>query len=72
MIQDKRIQKQFYKEHNIPTADFILTENLEDVLTKADFLPAVNKVGKGGYDGKGIQLMREVADLQKGFSFLLI
>ena len=67
MIQDKRIQKQFYKEHNIPTADFILTENLEDVLTKADFLPAVNKVGKGGYDGKGVQLMHEVADLQKGF-----
>ncbi len=67
MIQDKRIQKQFYKEHNIPTADFILTENLEEVLTKADFLPAVNKVGKGGYDGKGVQLMREIADLQKGF-----
>lgn len=67
MIQDKRIQKQFYKEHNIPTADFILTENLDDVLTKADFLPAVNKVGKGGYDGKGVQLMREVSDLQKGF-----
>jgi 5-(carboxyamino)imidazole ribonucleotide synthase len=67
MIQDKRIQKQFYKDNGIPTADFILTENLEDVKSNADFLPAVNKIGKGGYDGKGVQIMRTAEDLPKGF-----
>lgn len=67
MVQDKRIQKQFYKDNNIPTADFILTENLAEVKANADFLPAVNKIGKGGYDGKGVQLMRKEEDLDKGF-----
>ena len=27
LIQDKRRQKQFFKDHNIPTADFLLVEN---------------------------------------------
>lgn len=67
MVQDKRIQKQFYKDNNIPTADFILTKNLADVKANAGFLPAVNKIGKGGYDGKGVQLMRSKEDLDKGF-----
>lgn len=67
MIQDKRIQKQFYKDNGIPTADFLLTENLEAVKKNADFLPAVNKIGKGGYDGKGVQIMRTIEDLSKGF-----
>ncbi len=67
MIQDKRIQKQFYKDNNIPTADFILTENLADLRNNVDFLPAVNKIGKGGYDGRGVQIMRQKQDVEKGF-----
>ena len=39
-IQDKRIQKQFYKDNNVPTADFVLTENKADVLNHLSFLPA--------------------------------
>jgi 5-(carboxyamino)imidazole ribonucleotide synthase len=52
LIQDKREQKQFYQQHGIPTADFILTENKADVIAKKAFLPAVNKLGKEGYDGR--------------------
>lgn len=67
LIQDKRLQKQFYQENGIPTAEFKLTENLEEVLAQKDFLPFVNKIGKGGYDGRGVQVMRSAEDLQKGF-----
>ncbi|UCS94530.1 5-(carboxyamino)imidazole ribonucleotide synthase [Echinicola marina] len=67
LIQDKREQKQFYKEKNIPTADFILTDNKEAVLANADFLPAVNKLGKEGYDGRGVQVLKSEADLEKAF-----
>ncbi|MCP4440586.1 MAG: 5-(carboxyamino)imidazole ribonucleotide synthase [Aureispira sp.] len=70
MIQDKRIQKQFYKENNIPTADFILTDNAAEVAANVDFLPAVNKLGKGGYDGKGVQILRTKEDLPKAFDGL--
>lgn len=67
LIQDKRLQKQFYKDNQIPTADFIFTENKEEVLQQAHFLPAVNKLGRDGYDGRGVQMLREVSDLDKAF-----
>lgn len=67
LIQDKRVQKTFYRANNIPTADFILTDSKEQVLANADFLPAVNKLGKEGYDGRGVQILRSAEDLQKAF-----
>lgn len=70
MIQDKRIQKQFYQKNNIPTANFILTDNAAQVAQNLDFLPAVNKIGKGGYDGKGVQILRTKEDLPKAFDDL--
>jgi 5-(carboxyamino)imidazole ribonucleotide synthase len=67
LIQDKRKQKQFYLEHGIPTAEFILTENKAEVIANAAFLPAVNKLGKEGYDGRGVQVLRRAADLDLAF-----
>lgn len=67
LIQDKRKQKQFYLEHKIPTADFILTENKQEVILQKSFLPAVNKLGREGYDGRGVQILRTEKDLEKAF-----
>jgi 5-(carboxyamino)imidazole ribonucleotide synthase len=68
MIQDKRLQKQFFQDNGFPTAPFILTENQADIAQHADFLPAFHKLGKGGYDGKGVQRISSLADLSKGFN----
>lgn len=67
LIQDKRTQKQFYKDHGIPTAPFVLTESKLDVKSHLDWLPAVHKLGKEGYDGKGVQMLRSAQDLDKAF-----
>lgn len=67
LIQDKREQKQFYKDNNIPTADFILTESKAKIISNIHFLPAVNKLGKDGYDGRGVQILRTSADLVNAF-----
>lgn len=67
LIQDKRKQKMFYQEHSIPTAPFVLTESREDVKNMAHLLPAVNKLGKEGYDGRGVQILRDATDLEKSF-----
>jgi 5-(carboxyamino)imidazole ribonucleotide synthase len=67
LIQDKRLQKQFYVENGFPTADFILVENLQDTIGHASYLPAVNKLAKDGYDGRGVQILRSEADLPKAF-----
>jgi len=67
LIQDKRAQKQFYKENNIPTAGFVLTESKQDLYALEDMLPAVQKLGKAGYDGRGVQVIRSKAEFDKGF-----
>lgn len=67
MIQDKRKQKAFYNERRIPTAPFVLTENKQDALQYENFLPAVHKLGKEGYDGRGVQVLRTKGDLEKAF-----
>jgi 5-(carboxyamino)imidazole ribonucleotide synthase len=67
MIQDKRTQKTFYKEWHIPTAPFVLTESKQDTFQHEALLPAVHKLGKEGYDGRGVQVLRTKADLEKAF-----
>ncbi len=67
LIQDKRAQKQFYQKHQIPTADFVLTENREDLQQLQHMLPAVHKLGKEGYDGRGVQKIQTADDIEKGF-----
>ncbi|HWK54778.1 MAG TPA: 5-(carboxyamino)imidazole ribonucleotide synthase [Hyphomicrobiales bacterium] len=67
IIQDKRRQKQFYREHGIPTADFVLVDGRADVEAQAAFLPAFNKLGRGGYDGGGVRRLNSAADFDKAF-----
>lgn len=66
-IKNKINQKQYYKQHQIPTSEFIITQSLAELSDKADFIPAVHKLGEGGYDGRGVQLIRTKDDLAKGF-----
>lgn len=67
-IQNKISQKEFYKEHHIPTADFIITQNKEDLKVHLDFLPAAHKLSTGGYDGKGVELLKNADDFSRGFN----
>lgn len=57
LIQDKGLQKQFYLDNDIPTADFHLIESRADIKEFLDFLPAAQKLRTGGYDGKGVSLI---------------
>jgi len=67
LIQDKRLQKQFYQAHGIPTAPFVLTESRADISRHPEMLPAVHKLGKEGYDGRGVQKITTTADWDKAF-----
>jgi 5-(carboxyamino)imidazole ribonucleotide synthase len=67
LIQDKRVQKQFFADNQIPTAPFVLVNNKEAVAKHEDYLPAVNKLGKEGYDGRGVQVIKTKNDLNKAF-----
>ena len=67
IIKNKVIQKQFYNEHQIPTSEFVITENLEALKQHTHFLPAVHKIGQGGYDGKGVTVIDSHHEIEKGF-----
>lgn len=67
IIKDKRKQKAFYKAHDIPTSEFVLTESKSDLKNYIDFLPAFQKLGTGGYDGGGVQRLNTEEDLENGF-----
>lgn len=67
LIQDKRTQKNFYLDQAIPTADFLLTANRDEVARHGKFLPGVHKLGREGYDGRGVQVLRGEKDLSKAF-----
>ncbi len=66
-IQDKGVQKNFYKEQNIPTADFRVypeKDELTEALVRKEWeYPFVWKSTTGGYDGKGVSVIREEGDL---------
>lgn len=67
IIQDKGLQKMFYHQQGIPTAEFILCENKADVLACDAFFPFVQKLRKGGYDGKGVMIHQTKDGLSNAF-----
>ena len=67
IIKNKIKQKGFYQVNEIPTSDFVVTHTKESLPHHHVFLPAVHKLGEGGYDGKGVQIIRTKDDFEKGF-----
>lgn len=61
-IKDKGLQKSFYRLHSIPTAEFKLIDS-ETAITEAD-IPCIQKLRTGGYDGRGVKVLRKASDLQ--------
>jgi len=66
-IKNKILQKEFYTEHQIPTASYKVLQNRDELKNNIDFLPAVHKLATGGYDGKGVQIIKKQEDIPLGF-----
>ncbi|WP_282044207.1 5-(carboxyamino)imidazole ribonucleotide synthase [Winogradskyella flava] len=66
-IQNKAQQKLFYRDHNIPTADFSRfahTTEIEDAIENGGLsYPFVWKSARFGYDGQGVKVVRRYTDL---------
>ena len=67
IIRDKMLQKQFYKENDIPSSAFRITEKRDDLRKYSDFFPAVHKLASGGYDGRGVQILLSEKEIGMGF-----
>ncbi len=68
-IQDKGLQKDFYTLHGLPTAPYRRFSSAGEirnaVADKSLAFPFVQKLCKGGYDGKGVEIIEVVEDLSR-------
>ena len=66
-IQNKAHQKLFYRDHNIPTADFSRFAHTSEISDAVDngglSYPFVWKSARFGYDGQGVKVVRRYTDL---------
>ncbi len=67
IIKNKIEQKEFYKQHQIPTSEYVITGGFAELEGHVNFLPAVHKLAHGGYDGKGVEILKNKDDLHRGF-----
>lgn len=67
IIKDKGTQKEFYSKHRIPTSDFELLDSNPSMENLEKKLPFVQKLRTGGYDGRGVQVLRSAEDLSNAF-----
>lgn len=68
IIKDKGLQKQFYRDFQLPTSDFQLFEDENDLLRAIENqvikFPFVQKSRTAGYDGRGVSILHSEADLK--------
>jgi 5-(carboxyamino)imidazole ribonucleotide synthase len=68
MLQDKVRQKQWYADNDLDTLPFRIVDGEPGQLEGAarDLgLPLVQKAPRGGFDGRGVQLLRSAEDLRE-------
>ena len=67
LIKNKVDQKQFYKDHQVPTAPWFSFKNKAEMLRRIEKnstqLPFVWKAAVGGYDGRGVIIVRSKSDI---------
>jgi 5-(carboxyamino)imidazole ribonucleotide synthase len=68
LIQDKGLQKQFFKENGIPTADFQIISSPEQLKESSIPFPYIQKLRRDGYDGKGVYKVVDETYLDKAFT----
>jgi 5-(carboxyamino)imidazole ribonucleotide synthase len=61
-LQDKLTQKRFLQDAGIPTADFEAMPNPDPEAFARFGYPLVQKARQGGYDGRGVSVIKQAAD----------
>ena len=67
IIKNKILQKEYYRDNHIPTSDFRILRDRRDLEAAAGELPAVQNLATGGYDGRGVTILRRAEDISTGF-----
>jgi len=68
LIQDKGLQKQFFKENDIPTAEFQIISSAQQLKESRIPFPYIQKLRRDGYDGRGVYKVLDESYLAKAFT----
>ncbi|MDB5110043.1 MAG: 5-(carboxyamino)imidazole ribonucleotide synthase, partial [Mucilaginibacter sp.] len=68
LIQDKGLQKQFFKENDIPTAEFKIISSPEELTRSRIPFPYIQKLRRDGYDGRGVYKLIDESYLPGAFT----
>ncbi|MBE8713239.1 5-(carboxyamino)imidazole ribonucleotide synthase [Sphingobacterium hungaricum] len=68
LIQDKGMQKQFFKQNDIPTSAFQLISSKDNLQNTSIAYPFIQKLRKDGYDGKGVKRLNSPLDIPEAFA----
>ncbi|HEY1008115.1 MAG TPA: ATP-grasp domain-containing protein, partial [Sphingobacteriaceae bacterium] len=68
LIQDKGLQKEFFKQNDIPSAPFRLISSAGQLQEAGFPFPYIQKLRKDGYDGRGVMKIASEEDLQNAFT----
>jgi 5-(carboxyamino)imidazole ribonucleotide synthase len=68
LIQDKGLQKQFFKENDIPTAEFQVISSPEQLRESRIPFPYIQKLRRDGYDGRGVYKVLDESYLANAFT----
>lgn len=68
IIRDKALQKQFFIDQGFPITSQVLFENKQEIVDQIEQgeleYPFVQKLRSGGYDGRGVAIIKSPDDLQ--------
>ena len=67
IVKDKGLQKEFYLANNIPTAPFLYLDSFSSLNDLKNKIPFVLKLRTGGYDGRGVEVIKSEKDLESLF-----
>ncbi len=66
-IKNKIAQKKYYETHGIPSAGYVVVQNRKEIESQFKNEPLINKIAEGGYDGKGVVLIKNSEELSQAF-----
>lgn len=65
IVQNRELEKNFFKTLKIPTTEFAIINNMNDIKNNLNLLPGILKSITGGYDGHFSYKINEFKDLKK-------
>jgi len=67
IIQDKGLQKEFYRLNSIPTSEFRLVSNKNEITNFPEMFPVMQKLRTSGYDGRGVMPLNNIDAVASAF-----